>query len=419
MTLLVAASLVSERLLPAAVGVAGGFWIIRWVANGCPSVRTPADWAIALLVLMIPVTLWATALPGMTQPQVYRLLTGIALFYAIANWADSRARLGWILAGITSAGLTLALMSTVSVEWFTTKLPFIPASFYDRFTLLVADTIHPNVMAGSLVILIPVALGWLLFSWRNLGLLERTLVGVAVTLMAGVIVLTQSRGGWMAFGAVLITMILLRWRRGWIVLPALAVVVIVAIYTYGISGILEALSTSGTIRGIDGRVEIWSRAVYMVQDFPFTGIGLGSFGDVADVLYPFFLAGPGSVPHAHNLFLQVAVDLGLPGLIAWLAVLSVVTVTAWRVYQHGRLSQDGWIAGLGAGLLSSQLALGVHGVTDAVTWGMVRPAPIVWVLWGLAVASSRVFIFTSESLATSQLIEKVEIVRESEITEIG
>jgi hypothetical protein len=33
------------------------------------------------------------------------------------------------------------------------------------------------------------------------------------------------------------------------------------------------------------------------------------------------------------------------------------------------------MAGLGAGLLHSQLALVLHGLTDAVTWGMVRLAP--------------------------------------------
>ncbi len=61
----------------------------------------------------------------------------------------------------------------------------------------------------------------------------------------------------------------------------------------------------------------------MLQDFPFTGIGMGTFTQVADRLYPFFLYAPGTVEHAHNLFLQVGVDLGLPGLIAWLAIFMI------------------------------------------------------------------------------------------------
>jgi putative inorganic carbon (HCO3(-)) transporter len=114
---------------------------------------------------------------------------------------------------------------------------------------------------------------------------------------------------------------------------------------------------------------------------------MGTFKQVANALYPFFLAGPDAdVPHAHNLALQVAVDLGLPGLIAWLALFGLVIVGAWQVYRHGRASGAGTLAGLGAGLLASQVALIVHGLTDAATWG-TRPAVVVWAIWGLTMAA--------------------------------
>ncbi len=88
----------------------------------------------------------------------------------------------------------------------------------------------------------------------------------------------------------------------------------------------------------------------------------------------------------------MAVDLGIPGLIAWLAILGTVILTAWQVYRYGRETEDGWVAGLGAGLLGSQVALIVGGIMDAVTWGMVKPAPIVWAIWGLTVASWLVYV---------------------------
>ena len=81
--LLVAAGIVSTRALLPGVILAAAFWPVRWLSTGRPSVRTPGDWAVALLVLMIPVTLWATALPEVTRPEVLRLLMGIALYYAI------------------------------------------------------------------------------------------------------------------------------------------------------------------------------------------------------------------------------------------------------------------------------------------------------------------------------------------------
>ena len=126
----------------------------------------------------------------------------------------------------------------------------------------------------------------------------------------------------------------------------------------------------------------------MLQDFPFTGIGMGTFRQVANLLYPFFLAGPDAeIPHAHNLLLQVGVDLGLPGLVAWLGLLMVVVFAAWRVYRRGRATGDMRLAGLGAGLLASQVVLAVHGLTDAPMWG-TRPAVVVWAIWGLAMAAT-------------------------------
>jgi putative inorganic carbon (HCO3(-)) transporter len=128
----------------------------------------------------------------------------------------------------------------------------------------------------------------------------------------------------------------------------------------------------------------------MLQDFLFTGIGMGSFLETANRFYPFaavnVTTGP-KIYHVHNLFLQVALDLGAPGFLAWLAILVGVTWAAWQVYRTGRRSGQPFYACLGAGILASQAALIVHGMTDAVTWGMVRPAPIVWGLWGIAAAA--------------------------------
>lgn len=392
----IAGSVAMPRFLPVAVGVAAAFWLVRWMAAGRLSVRTPADWPISLLVVMVPVTLWATALPEETIPQVLRLLTGAALFYSLANWGSSATRLRWLVIGMILAGLGLALMAPFSVEWFTSgKLAFIPSSIYERFTLLVADTVHPNVMGGYLAIFMPLSLAWLIFNWRDTSWVKRAGLVFSAVIMAGMIILTKSRGAWMALGGVLMLLILLRWRWGKWVLASVVLGAGIGIYLVGLNPVLEALSTSDTISGIDGRVEIWSRAIYMIQDFPFTGIGMGSFMRVADTLYPFFLMGPGQIVHAHNLFLQVTVDLGIPGFIAWVSILLLVVVAAWQVYGYGRVRNNNWIAGIGAGLLGSQLALVIHGITDAVTWGLVRPAPLIWGLWGLTMAAWYVYVYAA------------------------
>ena len=67
--------------------------------------------------------------------------------------------------------------------------------------------------------------------------------------------------------------------------------------------------------------------MYALQDFVFTGIGIGNFNLVIPQLYPYITIPPGvDIPHAHNLLLQIGLDLGLPGLIAYLGLLINVFV---------------------------------------------------------------------------------------------
>lgn len=385
-------SMLKTALLPWAVLIALLFWPVRWIANGRPSRRTPVDFGITILVLMIPVTLWATALPEKTIPQVYRLALGILFFYTIINWTGQLRRLGWLVSGVLLAGVGLAGMAIFSVQWATTKLQFIPAAIYQRFQLLVSDTVHPNVMAGNIVIILPIGIALLLFAWKRLKIWQTVLVLFATLITAGMLVLTQSRGALIGLGAALLLIVILRWRWGWVAIPLAALGIALVVYQIGLDTILDFVSSGVSVEGVEGRVEIWSRAIYMIQDFSFTGVGMGSFMEVADLLYPFFLAAPGKIDHAHNLFLQVAVDLGIPGLIAWLAVFLGICLTAWQLYQFGKQQKDSRAAALGAGLLGSQIALVTHGIMDAVTWGMVRPAPLVWALWGVAVAAWMVFV---------------------------
>jgi putative inorganic carbon (hco3(-)) transporter len=388
LALLIIGAIVSERLLPVALALAAGFWLVRWLAYGRLTVRTIGDWAIGVLIVMVPVTLWATALPEITHTEVLRLLMGLALYYAIANWAGTTVRLRLVASGLVVAGLGLAVLTPfVGGLPAASKLSFMPL-LTARLAQVLATAVNSNVMAGALALLLPLALALPAYAWPRLRWFERALVMIAGVAMLGVLVLTQSRGAWMGLAAAVMVLVTLRWSWSWLALPLVAIASGLAAWRIGFGRTADLVLASQALGGADQRLEIWSRALYMLQDFPFTGIGMGTFRQVANLLYPFFLAGPGTeIPHAHNLFLQVGVDLGLPGLVAWLALLILVCVCAWLVYRRGRRQRDAVLTGLGAGLLASQAALVVHGLTDAATWG-TRPAVVVWAIWGLAMAAT-------------------------------
>ena len=58
-----------------------------------------------------------------------------------------------------------------------------------------------------------------------------------------------------------------------------------------------------------------------------------------------------------------------------------------QVFQNGKHSNEVGMLTIGAALMTSQFAMIAHGFTDAVVWGQVRPAPFVWMIWGLAFAA--------------------------------
>ena len=396
----VAASILVTWVLPWVVILAAGLWIIRWGINGKPSKRTSADFGVGILVLMVPVTLWVTSLPQTTTLQVYRLLTGIFLYYAIVNWMEGRKRLKLALWGVIGLSIALSLGALFGVEWVADKIRYIPAGIYPHFSSMLADTANPNVLAGSLVILFPFAPCVLLFAWKEISRGERFFAILASIIGGGILVLSQSRSALIALIAIFTLIFIFRCKWGWLTLLALLVVGTI------VFGMIGEAARQGILISIQGSLEwdqrfgIWSRAIYMIRDFPFTGIGMGSFREVANLFYPFLQHNASDIPHAHNLFLQIAVDLGIPGLIAWLSILGVVVIASWRVYRRGVIKGDRWIMSIGVGLLCSQAALITHGMTDAVTWGMVRPAPIVWALWGLAVATWNVI---DERVKVSQI----------------
>ena len=142
-----------------------------------------------------------------------------------------------------------------------------------------------------------------------------------------------------------------------------------------------------SIEGLGQRTDIWQRTIFMIQDFPLTGVGMGHYSDAFRIFYPMSLDPTSYMPHAHNLFLQVGADLGIPGLVLWLSILLASLAAAWQVYRAGKKFQNPMVAAIGAGLLGCQLAIMFHGMFDSVLWGEIRIAPLVWWIWGLSMAA--------------------------------
>jgi putative inorganic carbon (HCO3(-)) transporter len=219
------------------------------------------------------------------------------------------------------------------------------------------------------------------------------LATLAFALTSGVFILTQSRSAYIGLAVGLIAFGVSRSRWFLVALLVLAVMASALVWSVGVEESIDSLLPVESARIAVGRFEIWRRAVYLMRDFPYTGVGLNTFPYVGDAMYPYPSQGLSArVPHAHNNLLQVGVDLGIPGLIAYVGLLAAFTLCAWRVHRASGSRSSRLLA---AGLFSGMLAHQVFGLTDAITLG-AKPGFILWIMFGLMAALYRTEVDSSE-----------------------
>lgn len=374
------------------------FWPLRFGVTRQWLFPAPLHLALGMLLLWLPVNLWAAVDHAIAWESAGYLLLGVALYAAAISWPPFQRRpvlLAWgMVAGAVALALTGPFLSVQDSTWpLIGPLQQMAAPFAARL----GESINPNILAGALVVLLPLSLTLALpRSVRRehrrentvervserMGWLRTLLLLAAALLLATVVVLSGSRGAQLALGAALLLWLYLRWPVIVWATPLLLIVAAGLIDQIDPAALLDAAGSGSAVGGLDERIEIWGRALYAIQDFAFTGVGIGHFNQVIPLLYPYFLIAPSvDIPHAHNLFLQVGVDLGMPGLVAWLAIgLVVVVVAAGTVRRPA--NADAWA--LAASVLAGMVALLVHGQVDAALWG-TKLAFIPWLLYALAV----------------------------------
>lgn len=193
-------------------------WLVRWIAIGRPGTRTPLDVSLLLLMLMVPVAVWASALPELTAPKLTGLVLGLATFRATVNAVRTPRHLKVAVALFLALGLCLVTIGLVSTAW-TGKWPALQPVL-GRIPRLVRGLpgaemgIHPNELAGTLLLFLPVTLAvvsmqgidrrWLAWTVRVAALLLLLFFGT-------VLVLTQSRSAWVGVVVGLGVMLWVRW----------------------------------------------------------------------------------------------------------------------------------------------------------------------------------------------------------------
>jgi len=148
-------------------------------------------------------------------------------------------------------------------------------------------------------------------SWKKkVGMLAiKCLFIMGMVIFSGVILMSGSRGSYI--GAILAVLFIILSRQTWVVSTFFLLIGTVSSFIPTIRLGMKALY-SGLVDQF--RYTIWQNSWEITKLVPLTGVGLGNFKPVYYFLFQ------ENYWHAHNIFINVLVELGFPGLIGFLWV---------------------------------------------------------------------------------------------------
>lgn len=369
--------------------------LLKWRSLPAP---TPIDLPILLFTLSLGLAIVVSADPDLTLDKAAGIILGLfTLRYLLRTLNTAKVwHLAFILFGLMGFGF--ALLGILNAEWIN-KIPLLTPIINQLPNQIIAVPgqpdagIHPNQIAGTLLFYFPLVWAVWLGQQKQNGRWQKWLwLGLSLA-GTGALILTQSRSGWLG-GAAAIYILIALWafalpnsspRRHalFTLLGLLTLAGAAALLAIGPDRLLAlweepAQETAvGSLTSLSFRQEVWRWSIVAIQDFPFTGVGLGSFRRVIRRLYPLAIDPGYNVVHPHNLFLHTAVDLGIPGLIVYLALVGLVLALGWQAAKR-----DVQIRPYALGLIAGLFAFHIYGLGDVLALGS-KTGLAFWFLLGL------------------------------------
>jgi len=373
--------------------------LAAWLARVAAGWEQPRPTALLIPVLIL---LWAYGLALLSAwdsilalKETFKWLEVAAVLVVAAPALTDRRRVLILLLCLFAAGWA---QSALGAYQFWRREG--PASFAFGPYLRAHGTFgQPNALGGYLGLILPLAVSTALLWWSLLtawwprnrsGRLVScraewilALAGaVSVPILGAGLVMTYSRGAWLAFGAALVAVWSLRGRRALVLLLILALVGLLALalgaidllpsfITERLGSIVESLALfdARTVLVTDEnfaavqRMAFWQTALAMWEAHPWVGVGPGNY----PVAYGQYHVHPAfSEPlagHPHNFYLQLLAEAGIIGLAAYLLLWVWAFVVALRALRCLPSDAHFWRA-VTIGALGVFVAVLVHTLFD-------------------------------------------------------
>lgn len=193
------------------------------------------------------------------------------------------------------------------------------------------------------------------------------------------LILTYSRGAWMAF--ILCLSVLGVRRRKVFLFSAFFIVIFLFVFFYQSTRVVPSESNWGTyFVWENNRLGYWTRSISIIRDYPFLGSGLNTYSSVQWQ----YDTGWGGYPH--NSYLQMAAETGLIGLSAFLGVIIVLLKNS---FENLKWIKDPSIRALLLSFLAGLAGFLIHSFFDTNFYS-VQLGSFMWVIMGLIVAVQKI-----------------------------
>jgi putative inorganic carbon (HCO3(-)) transporter len=290
--------------------------LIAYFISAITSGKRLSVWPIELSMILVIAALSLAFIPIAASPEDSQdmlfdvFLKVVIIFAVMINVVNTRERLRSILKVVVFCGTGLGVYALYA--YLEGNIIVTGSKLVVRIAGLVEGMFgNPNDLATGLAILVPISVGLAL---TRRGIARVAFFACTTLLLAGIIV-TFSRGGFLglvAMGAVLLWKVGRRNRA----LTTLAFFVMLGVFMMMMPGGYASRLT--TILHIEedptgsaqARRELLNRATSLAITHPVIGLGMGNFH-----IYSI------QEQVAHNSYLEIAAELGLAGLIAYLILI--------------------------------------------------------------------------------------------------
>lgn len=370
---------ISKAIIESFICIAIVFYLIKKFIQREDIAKTDINLAIIVYLAICAVSIFISSNPQISTRAIFgKVLQRLALFLIVTETLNNEKRIRNIMYILFFSSLLLGIDGIY--QHFTHK-DFIRHRPNFDIPRIYATFPSPSDFGCYLSTLIPLVLVHSSINFRFRWV--RALFVSLFILLLTCLMFTVSRGAWLAFAASMIFLSI--WTNFFTLVFLLLVIFIIVMYPFFYESVKERLSNFfiSSDASIIDRKFIWEAALKMFMSKPWLGVGLGTFMfNFKKFVSPDFPY----VAYAHNCYLQMAAEIGIVGLAAFLLILILFFYNGIRALNKYKEKSFSWYVLLGS--LAAILGYCVHMAADTSFYS-VDLGMLFWYVLGIGVAAEK------------------------------